>query len=293
MGELQGKILKGIGGFYYIDTPEGEIECRARGIFRKENITPLVGDNVKIKLNQDGKTGVISEILPRENSLIRPPVANISQIAAVIAVENPKPNLQVLDKLICCAENLGIKVLICINKSDLGDCSLYENIYKNAGFDVVTFSAKQEDISTLLPYLEGETTAFAGNSGVGKSSIINLILGEEIFETGEVSEKAERGKHTTRHSELRKLENSGYIIDTPGFTSFELQDITASELSSTFREFEQYQGMCKFPDCTHRVEKGCAVLEALPLGKIAPSRHESYLALYETLKNIKQWETKK
>jgi len=293
MGELQGKILKGIGGFYYIDTPEGEIECRARGIFRKENITPLVGDNVKIKLNQDGKTGVISEILPRENSLIRPPVANISQIAAVIAVENPKPNLQVLDKLICCAENLGIKVLICINKSDLGDCSLYENIYKNAGFDVVTFSAKSEDISPLLPYLEGETTAFAGNSGVGKSSIINLILGEEIFETGEVSEKAERGKHTTRHSELRKLENSGYIIDTPGFTSFELQDITASELSSTFREFEQYQGMCKFPDCTHRVEKGCAVLEALTLGKIAPSRHESYLALYETLKNIKQWETKK
>ncbi|MBO5135789.1 MAG: ribosome small subunit-dependent GTPase A [Clostridia bacterium] len=293
MGELQGKILKGIGGFYYIDTPEGEIECRARGIFRKENITPLVGDNVKIKLNQDGKTGVISEILPRKNSLIRPPVANISQIAAVIAVENPKPNLQVLDKLICCAENLGIKVLICINKSDLGDCSLYENIYKNAGFDVVSFSAKQEDISPLLPYLKDETTAFAGNSGVGKSSIINLILGEEVFETGEVSEKAERGKHTTRHSELRKLENSGYIIDTPGFTSFELQDITASELSSTFREFEQYQGMCKFPDCTHRVEKGCAVLEALTLGKIAPSRHESYLALYETLKNIKQWETKK
>ncbi len=293
MGELQGKILKGIGGFYYIDTPEGEIECRARGIFRKENITPLVGDNVKIKLNQDGKTGVISEILPRKNSLIRPPVANISQIAAVIAVENPKPNLQVLDKLICCAENLGIKVLICINKSDLGDCSLYENIYKNAGFDVIIFSAKQEDISPLLPYLKDETTAFAGNSGVGKSSIINLILGEEVFETGEVSEKAERGKHTTRHSELRKLENSGYIIDTPGFTSFELQDITAGELHTTFREFEQYQGMCKFPDCTHRVEKGCAVLEALTLGKIAPSRHESYLALYETLKNIKQWETKK
>ena len=293
MGELQGKILKGIGGFYYIDTHEGEIECRARGIFRKENITPLVGDNVIIKLNQDGKTGVISKILPRENSLIRPPVANISQIAAVIAVENPKPNLQVLDKLISCAENLGIKVLICINKTDLGGSEEYEKIYKNAGFDVVSFSAKEEDITPLLPYLAGETTAFAGNSGVGKSSIINLILGEEIFETGEVSQRAERGKHTTRHSELKRIENSGYIIDTPGFTSFDLQDITAGELHLTFREFAEFQGQCKFPDCTHRVEKGCSVLKALSLGKIAPSRHESYLALYESLKNIKQWETKK
>lgn len=288
---ISGIITKGIGGFYYVDTTHGIIECRARGIFRKSKITPLVGDKVEISINKDNeKEGAIEEIKERTNSLIRPPVANVTQVAAVIAAANPRPNLHIFDKLILAAEKIGVKILICINKTDLEVGSEYCEIYEKAGFETLMLSAKENiAIDKLCQRLKNEVTVFAGNSGVGKSSLLNRIMGCEIMETGEVSQRVERGKHTTRHSELMTLPFGGYIIDTPGFTSFELSDITVSELSDMFREFEEYKYNCRFQDCSHTVEKDCAVLEALESGKLSRSRHESYVKLYEELKKLKSW----
>lgn len=285
---INGTIIKGIGGFYYVKTADKIIECRARGIFRKENITPLVGDSVNIKLSTEDK-GVIEEIMPRANCLVRPPVANVSQAAVVFATENPKPNLLVIDKFIAVCEERGLKILICINKTDLQSGEEYEQIYKNAGFDVLTLSAAEnKNIDLLKSKLKDNITVFAGNSGVGKSSLLNAVLGSEIFETGEVSEKVERGRHTTRHSELLPLSCGGYIIDTPGFSSFDISEIPYEKLHLYFREFENHNG-CKFLDCTHTVEKGCAVLDAVSNGNICKSRHENYTALYNELKNIRKW----
>lgn len=287
MQEIKGTITKGIGGFYYVSTSLGIIECRARGIFRKQKITPLVGDEVTVTVNKENsKTGAIEGISERKSRLIRPAVANVTQMVAVCAVENPRPSCYVLDKLIASAEFINLKIAICFNKSDLSENRELAEIYENAGFRVIVASAqKNEGISELRDVLKDEITVFAGNSGVGKSSLLNCLLGEELFKTGEVSSRVERGKHTTRHSELVKLPQGGFIIDTPGFSSFDLCDISPEELPQLFREFGKHTGNCRFLDCRHISEPNCGVIEAVNEGKIAPSRHESYKLIMEEIKN--------
>lgn len=289
--EIQGRIIKGIGGFYYIDSGGTLYECRARGRFRRDGITPLVGDLVTCIIDRASKTGMVTEIQDRKNKLIRPPVANVTQIAIVFSVTNPKPNLRVVDKLITSAIFAGIKPIICINKADLADTSDYFNIYNKSGFNTLVISAKDNfNIDKLLEYLVDEITVFAGNSGVGKSSILNQILNDVNLETGEVSGRIERGKHTTRHSELIPLDdNDGYIIDTPGFSSFSVSDIDERNLYKFFPEFEQYTGSCKFLDCRHTVEKGCSVLEAVKNNLISKSRHDSYLEQYKEILDNKEY----
>ncbi len=283
--EIDGRIIKGIGGFYYVDSPDGLFECRARGVFRKEGITPLVGDRVSILADDMSMTGFVDKILPRKNTLLRPPVANVTQMAVVVATANPKPNLYLIDKLIASAELSGIEVLFCLNKTDIEKGDDIAQIYEKAGFCVVHLSAKnEENIEILSDKLKDNVTVFAGNSGVGKSSLLNCIIGHEAFETGEVSDKVERGKHTTRHSELVRLKNGGYIIDTPGFGNLDIALLEPENCAELFREFEPYVDGCKFRDCSHTVEKGCRVLEALNDDKIPKSRHENYVRLVTEVK---------
>ena len=291
MKSLDGVITKGIGGFYYVDTPDGLIECRARGLFRKQGCTPLVGDNVEIEINKENtQTGVIKVIRKRSSQLIRPAVANVTQMVAVVALENPRPNAYILDKLIASAEFAKLKIVICFNKSDLGGNRNIVEAYEKAGFDVIICSAAEgENVEKLKSFLQDEITVFVGNSGVGKSSLLNLMVGAQMFETGEVSTRVERGKHTTRHSELVPLTFGGYIIDTPGFSSFDINAVTLELLPQMFREFEEYVGGCRFLDCSHTLEPGCSVISAVDDGKIAGSRHESYKALYEEIKSVKKW----
>lgn len=291
MKSLEGVITKGIGGFYYVDTPDGLIECRARGLFRKQGCTPLVGDNVEIEINKENtQTGVINVIQKRSSQLIRPAVANVTQMVAVVALENPRPNAYILDKLIASAEFANLKIVICFNKSDLGGNRNIVEAYEKAGFDVIICSAAEgENVEKLKNFLKDEITVFVGNSGVGKSSLLNIMVGTEMFETGEVSMRVERGKHTTRHSELVPLTFGGYIIDTPGFSSFDINEVTLELLPQMFREFEGYVGECRFLDCSHTLEPGCCVISAVDDGKIARSRHESYKMLYEEIKSIKKW----
>lgn len=289
MNELEGVILKGIGGFYYVSTKEGLFETRARGLFRKQGITPLVGDRVLLKsVDETNKTAMLFEILSRKNDFVRPAVANVDQLVAVISAENPKPNLFLLDKLIVSAEARKTEILICINKTDLNDGTEYSNIYKNAGFKVIECSAETEkNIDELKNAVKDKINVFAGNSGVGKSSLINRLLCEEVFETGEISKKAERGRHTTRHSELRELPFGGYIIDTPGFGSLEVFG-GETELDTLFREFLEFVPNCRFMDCRHLYEEGCAVREAVLNGKISKSRYENYRLMEEGLKENKK-----
>ncbi len=290
---IQGRIIKGVGGFYYIKPSASDtvFECRARGRFRKDGITPLVGDIVNCNIDAASGTGLISEILPRSNSLIRPPVANVTRIAIVFSVVLPKPNLFTVDKLITSAMYAGIRPIICINKTDLEGGGEYFEIYSGAGFDTLCVSAETgENIDRLSEMLRGELTVFAGNSGVGKSSILNRVLTGAELATGEVSGRVERGKHTTRHSELMPLDGGdGYIIDTPGFSSFSVADMDEKDLCRLFPEFAPYIDKCGFADCSHTVEKGCAVLEALKGGKISASRHESYKAQYKEILDNKTY----
>ncbi len=290
---IQGRIIKGVGGFYYIK-PSGSdeiFECRARGRFRREGLTPLVGDIVNCEIDGASGSGMIVGIMPRINSLIRPPVANVTKIAVVFSVKNPKPNLYTVDKLITAAMYAKIKPIICINKTDLCDCEELYRIYSEAGFDTLCLSAATgENTDTLKKMLEGELTVFAGNSGVGKSSLLNCILKNAELETGEVSGRVERGRHTTRHSELMPLDDmSGYIIDTPGFSSFSVSDMDEKALCGLFPEFAPYIDGCAFGDCSHTVEKGCLVLQALNDGKISKTRHDSYIAQYKELLDNKSY----
>ena len=281
--------MKGIGGFYYVKAADGAIyECKARGIFRKERIKPMIGDRVEIEL-ENGK-GSIAAIEARRNTLVRPPVANIDTLLLVAATAAPAPNLRLLDKMLVAAEVNRIAPAVCINKTDIEPGAALRGIYETTGYPVVEVSAKvQSGMDMLLPLLKGKTTAFAGLSGVGKSSIINLLTGNRL-ETGAVSEKIQRGRHTTRHVELFELDCGGFVLDTPGFSSFELEHIRAQELAAYFPEFSDCEGLCRFKGCSHVHEPDCAVKGKLARGGIAESRYESYVELYKQLQLMKEWE---
>lgn len=290
MNYLQGIIFKGIGGFYYVKAEDGvTYECKARGIFRKEKIKPMIGDRVKIEII-DETHGNIEEIMERSTQLVRPPVANIDLLVVVAAAKNPDPDFYFIDKLLIMAEARGIKPAICINKTDIQNSESIKEIYKNTKYPIFETCATCKSLPTeLYDYLAGKTTAFAGLSGVGKSSILNLLVDDEL-ETGAISDKIQRGKHTTRHVELFELKNGGYVLDTPGFSSFEAEIMTPSELCSYFPEMRDYLNRCRFAGCAHINEPDCIVKDAVNDGHISKQRYESYSKMYDTLKQIKQWE---
>ena len=291
----KGKIIKGIGGFYYVDSGDEIYECKARGSFRKQGITPLVGDDVYFSVF-DNSENAIEEILPRKNELVRPPLANLDALFIVSSLTDPKINTTVLDNLIAVAEYKEIEPIIVLTKIDLDDSGeRYKNIYESAGFKTVlcnnSDSTGSEEIKELLT---GKCSAFTGNTGVGKSSLLNNIFPQLNLQTGETSKKLGRGKHTTRHCELFKVDG-GYIADTPGFSSLDFQRcemILKDELPHCFREFEEYLPYCKFTSCTHTCDKGCAVVKAVEYGKIAKSRHDSYVSMYNEVKDVKEWKMK-
>lgn len=291
---MQGKIVKGIAGFYYVYTEEaGIFECKAKGIFRKEKIKPLVGDNVEMEpISLEEKTGNIVRILKRNNELIRPAVANVDQALVIFAADKPKPNFNLLDRFLVMMEQRQVKTVICFNKQDLAeneDLLRLEGIYGGCGYEILFVSAKKEQgIGELLQVLNQKTTTVAGPSGVGKSSIINLLQPKAQMETGDISGKIERGKHTTRHSQLIRIQEQTYIMDTPGFSSIYLTGIEQQDLPSYFREFGKYEPYCRFQGCSHIHEPDCGVKQALEEGAISPVRYENYVMLYEELKNIRR-----
>lgn len=290
-----GKIMKGIAGFYYVGVAEsGVYECKAKGIFRKDKIKPLVGDDVEIEvLNEEEKLGNIVKILPRRSELIRPAVANIDQALVIFAAREPKPNLSLLDRFLVIMEKQDVPVIICFNKQDLCDeeeVGRLKEIYEACGYPVVLASAKQgEGIEEIKSRLRGKTTTVAGPSGVGKSSLTNLLQNEVQMETGEISKKLGRGRHTTRHSQIIQIEKDTWLYDTPGFTSFYVEEIEKEELRFYFREFSKYEGTCRFQGCTHTHEPGCMVKNALEEGKISKERYENYLELYGELKEKRRY----
>ena len=292
---MQGKIIKGIAGFYYIYAEDGNIyECKAKGIFRKDNFKPLVGDNVEITvLNEEEKEGSVTSILPRRNSLIRPAVANVDQAFLIFAMENPKPNFLLLDRFLIMMKQQEIPAVISFNKKDVGEKEemekLYE-IYTGCGYRVVLSSTYEgEGMDEIHEILKGKTTVVAGPSGVGKSSITNCMQGEVQMETGEISKKLKRGKHTTRHSQVIPVEKNTFLVDTPGFSSLYLTDMKEEELRDYFPEFVMYEPQCRFQGCMHIHEPGCAVKKALSEGKISQQRYDNYLALYEELKEKRRY----
>lgn len=297
--------MKALSGFYYC-LPDGmnavkdAVECRARGAFRNEAVTPLVGDRVHFETEGDGH-GFVLEILPRKNEFTRPPIANLDRLFIVASVADPSPSLQVLDKLITVCEYKEIEPILMITKTDLGDAEPLRRIYESAGFPVLTVcnhsDADTAGSDAVRQYLNDGISAFCGNTGVGKSSLLNRLYPELSLATGDISQKLGRGRHTTRHVELYPIPGgNGWVADTPGFGTMELSQydiIRKEQLQYCFREFEPYLGKCRFPDCAHIAEAGCAVLEALRDGAIMPSRHESYAALYAEARQIKEWELEK
>ncbi len=284
----RGIIVKSIGGLYFIESSDSIYECKARGIFRKEGISPCVGDKVNFE------DGVITEILPRKNYIIRPPLANLDQLIFVVSVAEPSPNLLILDKFIAVAEYQKIEPVIVLTKIDLEKCEEILNIYNKAGIRIYTVDYHNEDpAEAIRELLKDKISAFTGNSGAGKSTLLNEVCGNFKISTGEISKKLGRGRHTTRHSELYKLPWGGYIADTPGFSTFETNKyniIRKEELADCFREFEKYGGECKFRDCSHTKERGCRIIEAVEKGDIPKTRHESYCLMFEEAKQIKEWE---
>ena len=291
---INGKIIKGIGGFYYVDTEKGLYECRARGIFRKNKITPLVGDRVSISVvDEENKKGVVEEIEKRDTELVRPPIANVDKALIVFAIKNPSPNLSLLDRFIVLAEKENLEIVIVFTKVDLGtDGELLgelKDIYEVSGYKVISVSNKLKlNIDKIKEELKENTVVFAGPSGVGKSSLLNEVDKNFELKTGEVSDKIKRGKHTTRHAELLKLECGGMVADTPGFSSLTLDDIDESELKEYFIEFDKYDE-CRFGSrCIHENEPSCAVKEAVENGDISKKRYESYIQLLNEIRSGKR-----
>ncbi len=286
---MEGIIVKGIGGFYYVKSADAVVyECKARGVFRKKKVVPMIGDRVRIEVKN--AKGSIAEILKRTTVLVRPPVANVDTLVIVVAAAAPDPNLQLVDKMLVNAHLAGIEPVICINKTDIDMRDDLYDIYSKAGYKVMrTCAEKNEGIEELSEYIKGRVSAFAGLSGVGKSSILRRITGMEL-ETGAVSEKIQRGRHTTRHVELLELKCGGFVLDTPGFGSLETEIIKTGELQHCFPEMDRVAGMCKFRGCSHINEPECAVKRALENGDVAQSRYESYKEIYEVLKSVKEWE---
>lgn len=293
--QRNGLVLKCIGGFYYVEAADAVYECRARGIFRKREMTPLAGDHVRFT-PQEGGTGSLDAVESRRNFLVRPPVANVDCLLVVAAVTDPAPHLLVLDKMIAIAEYKGIEPVVVVNKCDLGSAQALEEIYRKAGLQVIALSAgKGQGIDELRTHIAGKVSVLTGNSGVGKSSLLNRIDPALQLETGEISRKLGRGRHTTRVACLYPLAGGGYIVDTPGFSSLDMEKaerIPKEELAGCFREFGALAGRCKYASCTHVKEDGCAVLAAVERGAIAPSRQESYAAMYNEAKEWKEWEYK-
>ena len=293
---MEGRILKALSGFYYVDSGEGPlIQCRARGRFRHQKITPLVGDRVRMTPLDEG-TGVLDSILPRKNAFQRPAVANIDQMVVVASGAVPVTDPFLIDRVAAIAEHKGCECLICVNKCDLDQGDELCRIYQAAGFPTLRVSAETgQGIPALAEAIAGKVSAFTGNSGVGKSSILNALEPGFRLPVGEVSDKLGRGRHTTRHVELFRLSNGAVVADTPGFSSFDAeleQELGIEELPQAFREFRPYLGQCRFIGCAHVKEKGCAVREALAEGKISPSRHASYVRLYQQAREVRPWEQK-
>ena len=291
---INGKIIKGIGGFYYVDTEKGLYECRARGIFRKNKITPLVGDRVSISVvDEENKKGVVEEIEKRDTELVRPPIANVDKALIVFAIKNPAPNLSLLDRFIVLAEKENLEIVIVFTKVDLdANGELLEelkSIYEVSGYKVIPVSNKLKlNIDKIKEELKENTVVFAGPSGVGKSSLLNEVYKNFELKTGEVSDKIKRGKHTTRHAELLKLECGGMVADTPGFSSLTLDDIDESELKEYFIEFDKHDD-CRFGSrCIHENEPSCAVKEAVENGEISKKRYESYIQLLNEIRSGKR-----
>ena len=290
---IEGRIIKGIGGFYYIETEKGLYECRARGIVRKNKITPLVGDFVKISVvDEDNKKGVVEEIQERKTELVRPPIANVNKALIVFAVKNPTPHLSLLDRFIVLAERENLEIVIILTKIDLDDDNTFEkikNIYEPCGYKVIGVSnLENKNIDKVKEELKDNTVVFAGPSGVGKSSLLNQIDSNFQLKTGDVSDKIKRGKHTTRHAELFELKFGGMVADTPGFSSLTLDDIEDIDLKDYFIEFEDYDD-CKFGSrCIHQNEPNCAVKEAVENGEIPKERYESYIQLLNEIRQGKR-----
>lgn len=288
---MTGKIIKGIAGFYYVYVDDkGVYECKAKGVFRKEKVKPLVGDDVEIDIISDeDKTGNVVKLLPRKSELIRPAVANVDQALLIFATKNPEPNLNLLDRFLCMMEEQELPITICFNKDDLADDGFEEQMrhtYEVAGYRVIFCSAKNDvGIEELKSILHGKTTTVAGPSGVGKSSIVNMLTKGQSMETGEVSEKIGRGKHTTRHSELLYLGEDTFIMDTPGFSSLFVPKLEPTDLFRLFPEFIEPALSCKFTGCAHDREPKCGVKDAVAAGQIAASRYENYLQIYGEMVN--------
>lgn len=289
---LRGLIVKGIGGFYYVEVADSVYECRARGIFRKENVVPTVGDWCRIS-GGDGKMYMVESIEERKNILARPPLANIDKLFIVVACAEPSPNALVIDRLAACAEDRGIEPVLVFTKLDLASDGGFSELYSAAGFKTVRIDYESgEGIRELREELRDCVSGFAGNTGVGKSTLLNAVEPGLSLATGEISKKLGRGRHTTRSCELYPLSFGGKIADTPGFSSFDsefIEVIDKERLPDCFREFEEHIGQCRFTSCSHVCEKGCAVIEAVGEGKIAKSRHESYCTMYEEAKKKKEW----
>lgn len=293
---MQGKIIKGIAGFYYVHTADGTVyECKAKGVFRKDKTKPLVGDDAVVDiLDEEEKTGNIRELLPRKNELLRPAVANVDQALVIFSFAKPAPNCNLLDRFLIMMKAQGIPCIICFNKSDIASKEETETLlftYRDCGCRIFAVSARtQEGMEPLREALKGKTTTVAGPSGVGKSSLINLLQPGAGMETGEISAKIERGKHTTRHSQLIALSENTYIMDTPGFSSLMLAVSEKEKLAEYYSEFTPFEPECRFGGCSHIYEPDCGVKQALEEGRISPVRYKNYTLLYEEIKEKKRYQ---